>query len=140
MHTRTWQHSVCNAGSYGALNRAGQMRLDPKGIPFVLVLSPPRAAQTSISHGGWREPGAHLGGRAHSLLAHLALIHVARRLVEVRVGRQGCHHAQHCRAVHLRMAILHARRAGRFPGPIGAPALATHPALTYKNAVDWTST
>ena len=36
-----------------------------------------------------------LRGRAHRLLGHLALVHVAGGLVEVRVGGQAGHHAQH---------------------------------------------
>ena len=85
--------------------------------------------RSAPEHQSWRKPGAgpHLGGRAHGLLAHLALVHVARRLVEVRVGRQGRHHAEHGRAVDLCMAVSHARCAGRFTRPVGAPALAAHP-------------
>ena len=49
--------------------------------------------------------GEHLGGCAHGLFAHLALVHVARGLVEVRVGRLGCHHTQHGIAADLPVAV-----------------------------------
>ena len=45
-----------------------------------------------------------LARRAHCLLAHLALVHVARGLVIVRVRRERGHYAQHCITACLCMA------------------------------------
>ncbi len=68
-----------------------------------------------------RRGRAHQRGRAHGLLAHLALVHVARRLVEVRERRERGHHAQHGRRVRLR---VRERRRGRAlcRQAVGAPA------------------
>ena len=52
-----------------------------------------------------KERAAHLRGCAHGLLAHLTLVHIAWGLIEVRVGRQGCHHAQHGVATYLSVAV-----------------------------------
>ena len=52
-----------------------------------------------------RAPLQGAAGRAHRLLAHLALVHVARTLVKVGEGRQIRHHTQ-----DLRRRILHVRR------------------------------
>ena len=62
----------------------------------------------------------HLGGCAHGLLAHLALVHVARGLVEVRVGRLGCHYTQHGVAANLPVAIQ--SLIARLLRPIGTSA------------------
>ena len=54
------------------------------------------------------EEGVHgielvVGNVAHGLLAHGALVGVARGLVVVRVGDQAGHHAQHCERLYLQM-------------------------------------
>ncbi len=62
---------------------------------------------------------AHLHWRAHRLLAHLALVHVARRLVVVAVRRQPGHDAQHGAGAGLRVRVRRARGAAR--AAIGTP-------------------
>lgn len=78
-----------------SLNRGNNQRSrsspQKPGLPF------PR--HTIQAQGHTRAP--HLRGRAHGLLGHLTLVHVAGRLIEVRVGGEGGHHAEHAAGVEL---------------------------------------
>ena len=86
-------------------------------------------------------------GRAHRLLGHLALVHVARALVEVRPWRKGRHCAQKCRRAALlvrcgeagaaacaavRAPNVHVRLLQRADELYGARSQATDPQLAHR--------